>query len=65
MFRRMQDDINTAFFNEYNRIEQNRLMQYLYNLGYNVPAIARKFALSPQSVYSRIDAHRGRGPAFT
>ncbi|EHR5764361.1 TPA: hypothetical protein NKT21_005088 [Vibrio parahaemolyticus] len=66
MFRTMNDDVLEAIFVEgLSRIEQDRLMQYLYEKGYNVPAIAKKLGLSKQSVYNRINAHRGRGPTFS
>jgi transposase len=66
MFRTMNDDVLEAIFVEgLSRVEQDRLMQYLYNKGYNAPAISKKFCISVQSVYSRINAHRGRGPALS
>lgn len=64
MFRRMQDDINEGFFNEMNRIEQDRFLQYLYDRNNSVSSIAKKFSLSQQSIYNRINAHRGRGPGL-
>ncbi|OCJ38996.1 helix-turn-helix domain-containing protein [Serratia sp. 14-2641] len=65
MFRTMNDDVLEALFIEgLTRVEQDRCMQYLYDKGHNVPAIAKKFNLSQASVYSRINANRGRGPAF-
>ncbi len=66
MFRTMNDDVLEAIFIEgLSRVEQDRCMQYLYNKGYNVPAIAKKFNLSNSGVYNRISANRGRGPSFT
>lgn len=66
MFRTMNDDVLEAIFVEgLSRVEQDRLMQYLYDKGYNATSIAKKFGISKQSVYSRINAYRGRGPAFS
>lgn len=40
MFRTMTDDVLEAIFVEgLSRVEQDRLMQYLYEKGYSVPAM--------------------------
>lgn len=64
-FRTMQDDINELFFTELSRVEQDRVLQALYDKKYSVPSIAKKLSVNTGSVYSRINAHRGRGPEFS
>ncbi|WP_051413185.1 helix-turn-helix domain-containing protein [Shewanella colwelliana] len=65
MFRTMNDDAIEGLFKEgMSRLEQDRFMQYLYDKGHNVPAIAKKLGLSKPTVYGRINATRGRGPTF-
>jgi len=64
MFGRMQHDINEAFFDQLSRLEQNAFLQALYDKGYNVPEIAKKIRKSEQTIYRRINAHRGRGAAY-
>ena len=64
LFRNMQDDLNELYFLELSRVEQNRMLQALYNRGYSASAIAKKLSINTKTVYSRIDAHRGRGPTL-
>ncbi|EOW9149368.1 MULTISPECIES: helix-turn-helix domain-containing protein [Vibrio] len=47
------------------RRDQDQFLQYIYDAGYSVKEIAREYGLSPQTIYSRINAHRGRGPLQT
>lgn len=59
---RINAAINRVLFHEHAAPVQNRMMQDLYDLGFSGTAIGK--ALDVPSVYTRIDAHRGRGPAF-
>lgn len=61
-FRNMQDSINEAFFHQMPRKDQDAFLQYLYNSGYSVPDIAKKMNIPATTIYSRINATRGRGP---
>jgi len=61
----MQDDINELFFEGLTRVEQDRMLQALYDRGYSVPSMAKKLSLNAKTIYSRINAHRGRGPELT
>lgn len=40
--------------------DQNQIFQNLYNNGYSVPDIAKATDFSAQTLYGRVDAHRGR-----
>ena len=60
-FRTMTDDFIEAFFHSYTRLDQDRLLQYLYDKGHSVKAIASRLGLTSSSVYKRVNAHRGRG----
>lgn len=42
--------------------DQTQVLQGLYNKGYSVPEIAKATDIAPQTLYNRIDAHRGRKP---
>lgn len=64
MFRRMQDDINFVFFSEFTRVEQDRMLQALYDKGYSVKDIGKKLGMNVAGLYNRIDAWRGRGPGL-
>lgn len=61
-FRNMQDTINEAFFRQMPRRDQDAFLQYLYDNGYSVPEIAKRMNMSATTIYSRIEANRGRGP---
>jgi len=61
----MQRDINGAFFKQLSRLEQTQLLQELYDIGYSVPEIAKKFNIKPQAIYGKIDAYRGRGSTIS
>ncbi|MBE8232641.1 MAG: hypothetical protein HAW67_02815 [Endozoicomonadaceae bacterium] len=60
----MSDDLHELTYKERPRLEQDRMLQALYDKGYNVSSIAKKLQLNQQTVYSRIDAHRGRSKAL-
>ncbi|AYO53398.1 helix-turn-helix domain-containing protein [Acinetobacter wuhouensis] len=63
----LQTHINRAMFNSMPRRDQDNLLQYLYDQGYSVKDIANEYGISANSLYDRINAHRGRGrnPSFT
>lgn len=42
--------------------DQNEILQRVYDSRYSVPEMARFFRMPEQTIYNRIDAHRGRGP---
>ncbi|MFM0399666.1 terminase gpP N-terminus-related DNA-binding protein [Paraburkholderia aspalathi] len=46
------------------RVDQNTIMQGMYDSGYSVPEIAKYLGMSEASIYARINAHRGRGPGL-
>jgi len=63
LFRTMQDDLNELVFQQFgSRLEQDRMLQALYDKGYSTKEIANKLSLNKNNVYARIEAHRGRGP---
>lgn len=62
MFNGMQRAINQGFFQQMTRRDQDVFLQYLYNQGYSVQEISRAFGIPVPTIYSRINAHRGRGP---
>lgn len=55
-------ELTMAMFNQLPRRDQDLALQQLYDTGYSVPDIARFTGISAQTLYSRINAHRGRGP---
>lgn len=57
----IQKEINKSFFDQLPMRDQNEFLQQIYDNGYNVPEIAKHLRMSPQTIYSRIEAHRGRG----
>jgi len=61
-FNGIQKAINGGFFEALPRRDQNELLQKLYDKGYSVKEIAKELDTHPQMLYSRINAHRGRGP---
>ncbi|AWA88764.1 TPA: helix-turn-helix domain-containing protein [Vibrio parahaemolyticus] len=61
----IQKTINRGVFQQMHRRDQDQFLQYIYDAGYSVKEIAREYGLSPQTIYSRINAHRGRGPLQT
>jgi predicted DNA-binding protein YlxM (UPF0122 family) len=42
------------------RKDQSTVLQGLYDKGYSVPEISKATEISQQSIYNRINAHRGR-----
>jgi len=62
LFRTMSDDLHELSFKERPRLEQDRILQGLYDKGYSVNDMSKKLNWPKQSLYLRIDAHRGRGP---
>lgn len=57
----IQKEINKAFFDQLPMRDQNEFLQQIYDSGYNVSEIGKHLRVSPQTIYSRIEAHRGRG----
>jgi predicted DNA-binding protein YlxM (UPF0122 family) len=57
----IQKEINRAFFDQLPMRDQNEFLQQVYDNNYNVPEISKHLRMKPQTIYSRIDAHRGRG----
>lgn len=49
-------------FKQMARRDQDGVMQYMYDEGYSGKEIGNFFGIPAQTVYSRIDANRGRGP---
>ena len=54
--------VTKAMFDQMTRKDQTDVMQQLYNQGYSGKDIASFFGMNTQTVYSRINASRGRGP---
>ena len=54
--------VTKAMFDQMTRKDQTDVMQQLYDQGYSGKDIANFFGMNTQTVYSRINAHRGRGP---
>lgn len=61
-FNGIQKAFNQGFFDQLPRRDQNEFLQQIYDSGYNVPEIAKHLKMNPQTLYPRINAHRGRGP---
>ncbi|MBU2569022.1 MAG: hypothetical protein KJ725_03105 [Gammaproteobacteria bacterium] len=60
-FNGIQREFNRAFFDQLPRRDQDAFLQQIYDSGYNVKEIAKQLNMNPQTLYSRINAHRGRG----
>jgi len=58
----IQKEINSAFFDQLPMRDQNEFLQQIYDKHYSVSEIARHMGLKKDTIYSRIHAHRGRGP---
>jgi transposase-like protein len=58
----IQRQFNKVVFEQYPRKDQDEMLQQIYDSGYSVKDIAKLLNMNPQTLYSRIDAHRGRGP---
>lgn len=65
LFSGIQKEINRGFFVQLPRRDQDAFLQHLYDKGYSVPEIGKELQLPVPSIYSRINAHRGRGPQPT
>ncbi|TKF82300.1 hypothetical protein FCV62_00890 [Vibrio kanaloae] len=63
-FRTFSDDLHELNFAGLSPVEKKRIMQGLYDKGHDVKTIAKKLNLNEAFVRSRINAHRGRGPAL-
>lgn len=63
-FRTFSDDLHELNFAGLSPVEKQRIMQGLYDKGHDVKTIAKKLNLNESIVRSRINAHRGRGPAL-
>jgi len=63
-FRTFSDDLHELNFAGLSPVEKKRIMQGLYDKGYDVKTIAKKLNLNESIVRSRIDTHRGRGPSI-
>lgn len=63
-FRSFSDDLHELNFAGLTSVEQKRIMQGLYDKGYEVKTISKKLNISETYVRARINAHRGRGPAL-
>ncbi len=57
----IQRSFNRAMFDQMPRKDQDEVLQQIYDSGYSVKDIAKTLNMNPQTLYSRIDAHRGRG----
>ncbi len=60
-FNGIQREFNRAVLDQHPRKDQDELLQQIYDGGYNVKEIAKLMNITPQSLYTRINAHRGRG----
>ena len=60
----IQKTFNRAIFDQMPRRDQDAALQHLYDQGYSVKEIAQFLDMPAQTLYSRINAHRGRGPAL-
>ena len=60
----IQGHFNRQMFNAMPRRDQDQVLQGLYDQGYNVPDIEKFLGIPASTIYSRINAHRGRGPRF-
>lgn len=61
----IQKVINRGVFQQMHRRDQDQFLQFIYDAGYSVREIANEYDISQQTIYSRINAHRGRGPLPT
>lgn len=58
----IHQQLSLAMFSQAPRKDQDAVLQQLYDQGYSVPDISNFTGISPQTLYGRITAHRGRGP---
>lgn len=59
----MHKAVTVEMFRNSPRRDQDALMQSLYDQGYSAKDISNFFGIGLQSVYNRINAHRGRSGA--
>jgi transposase len=57
--------VTKSMFEQMTRKDQTDVLQSLYDQGYSGKDIASFFGMNTQTVYGRINAHRGRGPSLT
>ncbi|TCT19049.1 sigma-70 region 4 domain-containing protein [Thiobaca trueperi] len=57
----IQKEFNRAVFDQMPRKDQDEMLQQIYDSGYSVKDIAKFLNMNSQTLYSRINAHRGRG----
>lgn len=58
----IHQNFSLAMFQQMPRRDQDAVLQQLYDQNYSVPEIAKFTGIPAQTLYSRINAHRGRGP---
>lgn len=58
----MQKTINRGMFLQMPRRDQDEFLQYLYDQDYSAKEIGKEYDIPVQTIYSRINAHRGRSP---
>lgn len=61
----IQREFNRAMFDQMPRKDQDEVLQQMYDKGYSVKDIAKILNMNPQTLYSRVNAHRGRGPQLS
>jgi predicted DNA-binding protein YlxM (UPF0122 family) len=57
----IHQNFSLAMFQQMPRRDQDVVLQQLYDQNYSVPEISRFTGISAPTLYSRINAHRGRG----
>ena len=60
----MHKAVTVEMFLNSPRKDQDIMMQNLYDQGYSAKDISKFFGIGLQSVYNRINAHRGRSGAL-
>lgn len=58
----IHQQFSLAMFGQMPRRDQDAVLQQIYDLRYSVPEISRFTGIPAPTLYTRIDAHRGRGP---
>lgn len=61
----IQKEFNRAIFDQMPRKDQDEMLQQIYDKGYSVKDIAKLLNMNSQTLYSRINAHRGRSGQLT
>ena len=56
----IQKELTKEILDTLPKRDQTVILQNLYNKGYSVPDIAKATDIPAQTLYNRIDAHRGR-----